>query len=158
VTRCGQNKIKQNTSVPNLRYQILSITCDNATSNDKMIDELARRLVEYPGAPNRARCFTHILNLVVKSMMHQFDVPKKRWDAKTDERTDELLDLAGDIEAEELETQREQEDSQEGPEEGPSHDNDEGWVNEREDMTEEDKEELEDSVWPIRVLLTKVSK
>jgi hypothetical protein len=66
--------------------------------------------------------------------------------------------LAGDIEAEELETQREQEDSQEGPEEGPSHDNDEGWVDEREDMTEEDKEELEDSVRPIRVLLTKVSK
>jgi hypothetical protein len=123
-----------------------------------MIDKLARRLVEYPGAPNCARCFTHILNLVVKSMMHQFDVPKKRWDAKTNERTDELLDLAGDIEAEELETQHEQEDSQDGKEEGLSHNNDEGWVDEREDMTEEDKEELEDSVWPIHVLLTKVSK
>jgi hypothetical protein len=91
-------------------------------------------------------------------MIHQFNVPKKRWDTKTDERTDELLDLAGDIKAEELEMQCEQEDSQEGPEEGPSHDNDKGWVNERKDMTEEDKEELEDSVQPIRVLLTKVSK
>jgi hypothetical protein len=100
----------------------------------------------------------HILNLVVKSMMHQFNVPKKRWDAKTNERTDKLLDLARDIEAEELEMQCEQKDSQKGPEEEPSHDNDEGWVDEQEDMTEENKEELEGSVQPIGVLLTKVSK
>jgi hypothetical protein len=110
-----------------------------------MIDDLAGCLVEYRGAPNRARCFTHILNLVVKSIMRQFDLPKKR-DA-------ELMNLAGDLEAEELAAQGEQEE----PEEGPSLDNDEGWVDEREDMSEEELDELEEHVRPVRILLTKVS-
>jgi hypothetical protein len=123
-----------------------------------MINKLTRQLVEYPGASNHMRFFTHILNLVVKSIVCQFNVLKKRWDIKTNERTDELLDLARDIEAEELKMQCVQEDSQEGLEEGPPHDNDEGWVDEREDMMEEDKEELEDSVQPIHVLLTKIGK
>jgi len=35
--------------------QILSITCDNAMNNDKMIDELELLLEDFPGAANRAR-------------------------------------------------------------------------------------------------------
>jgi len=139
-----------------IQYQILSITCDNATSNDKMIDELAGQLEEFPGAPNCARCFTHVLNLMVKSIMHQFDVPKKRWDVM-DETTHDLFKLAGNIEEEKLEMQIEQEDSQEEPEEGPRLDNDEGWVDEQVGMAEEDMNELEDSVRPIQFVLTKVS-
>jgi hypothetical protein len=68
-------------------------------------------------------------------------VPQKQWDVKTNERTDKLLDLAGDIKAEELEMQA-----------------DEGWVDKQKDMIEKDMKELEGSVWPIWVLLTKVSK
>lgn len=125
-----------------------------------MIDKLASRLVEFPGAPNRARCFTHILNLVVKSIMHQFDVPStsRPLDAEEDDTSCELFDLAGDFELEELETQAEQDDPQDGSEEGPFHDNDEGWIDERADMTEEDINELEENVQPIRFLLTKVSE
>jgi hypothetical protein len=55
--------------LPN-EYQILAITCDNMTSNDRMIDKLGVRLVDFPRAPNRACCFIHVLNLVVKSIMH----------------------------------------------------------------------------------------
>jgi len=134
----------------------MAIICDNASSNDKMIDDLAVRLVEYPGAANRTRCFTHILNLVVKSVMQQFDLPKKRWDI-TDERTHELYKLAGDIEEEELETQAKQEYS-EDTEEGDPYDNGEGWVDEREQMAEDDVNDLEESVQPIWVVLTKVSE
>jgi hypothetical protein len=36
--------------------------------------------------------------------------------------------------------------------------NDEGWVDEREEMAEEDIDELEENVQPIQFLLTKVSK
>ncbi|KAF8867747.1 hypothetical protein BD779DRAFT_1416233, partial [Infundibulicybe gibba] len=53
--------------------QILSITCDNATPNDTMIDELAKLISAFPGAANRTRCFTHILNLTAKSVLRQFD-------------------------------------------------------------------------------------
>ena len=141
-----------------IQSQILAITCDNASSNDKMINKLAAKLVEFPGAPNCACCFAHILNLVVKSIMHQFDLAGTRSDA-TQESTNELYKLAGDIEGEELETQNKQDNDPQIPkEEVPHDDNDEGWVNERDDMTGEELDDLEDSVKPIRFLLTKVSE
>jgi len=49
--------------------QILSVTLDNASNNDTMIAELENLLDEFPGAANQTRCFTHILNLVVKSIL-----------------------------------------------------------------------------------------
>jgi hypothetical protein len=95
-----------------------------------MIDNLAAQLVEFPGAPNRAHCFTHILNLVVKSIMSQFDLPRKwkKLNPKTDNQTHDLIDLADDIDLEELVTETKQEDLQDEWEEALGHDNDEGWI------------------------------
>ena len=93
----------------------------------------------------------HILNLVVKSIMHQFDMPKKQWDATTDKT---LEKLASNIEAEK-DVMRAEEDI---PEDGLIQDNEEGWVDEWDDMTEEDIEELEESVRPIHFLLTKMGE
>jgi hypothetical protein len=93
--------VNSNKNLP-FKRQILAITCDNAESNSTMIRELQWMLLNFPGPANRARCFTHILNLVVKSIMQQFDVPKSQ--AKkdnTDEVTKELFKLAGEIEEEE---------------------------------------------------------
>lgn len=53
--------------------QILSITCDNTSNNDTMMDELAVLIPTFPGAINRTRCFAHILNLVVKRILSLFD-------------------------------------------------------------------------------------
>ncbi|KAI9056832.1 hypothetical protein FKP32DRAFT_1557130, partial [Trametes sanguinea] len=53
--------------------QILSVTCDNASSNDTMTEELADLLTAFDGDYSRTRCFLHILNLVAKSMLRQFD-------------------------------------------------------------------------------------
>jgi hypothetical protein len=144
--------------LPN-EYQILAITCDNATSNDRMIDKLGARLPDFPGAPNRARCFTHVLNLVVKSIMHQFDLPGKwrKLSPHTDDVTRDLLNLAGDIDLEEQETQAEQNDPQDRDKEGLEDDNNEGWIDEQSEMTLEDIDELEEMVRPVRFLLTKVS-
>jgi hypothetical protein len=119
-----------------------------------MIDQLAGKLVDFPGASNRARCFTHILNLVVKSIMHQFDIPKKRWDVSDDKSIHDLQKLAANIKAEEEATRAEEE----VPEDGSNQDNNEGWIDEHNDMTDEDIEQLEESVRPIRFLLTKVSE
>jgi hypothetical protein len=121
-----------------------------------MIEHLARRLEDFPGDPNRARCFTHILNLVVKTIMHQFEVPQKwrRWDSHSDDITRDLLDLAGDIDVEEEETEAEQED---GSEDGRGHDNNEDWIDERGNMITEEIDELEAHVRPVTVVLTKVN-
>ena len=42
-----------------------------------MIESLAKIVSHFPGATNRARCTAHIVNLVSKMILHQFDVRKK---------------------------------------------------------------------------------
>ena len=134
------------------------MTCDNASNNDTMIDELANLLPNFPGPANQTRCFLHVLNLVVKSILHQFDVPtsKKKSDAddddqSIDEGTKELLKLAGDIDCEEEETV-----GADNEEDAIEDDNNEGWVDEHEAMTKEELTDLSSNVLPVRLLLTKV--
>ncbi len=65
--------------------QILSITTNNTSANNVMISELAKVLTDFPGQVNQTRCFTHIINLVAKSLMKLFEVKKKsQYDVLTD--------------------------------------------------------------------------
>jgi len=116
-----------------------------------MIDELANLLDDFPGSANQTRCFTHVLNLVVKSIIKQFDLPKARGDQVLDAAAEELLNLAGDIELEEEVSAEDGEDGEDGED-----DNIEGWVDERDTMTATELKELDTQVRPIRLLLTKV--
>ena len=43
-----------------------------------MIKSLANIMSDFGGEANRARCLSHIVNLVVKIILHQFDIPKKK--------------------------------------------------------------------------------
>jgi hypothetical protein len=122
-----------------------------------MVEELATLLDDFPGPANQTRCFLHILNLVVKSIIRQFDLPKSK---KTSEDEDEdnptldvaaeLLKLAADIDLEEQITVSTGDDE-------VADDNVEGWVDEHEDMTDVELKELAASVQPVRLLLTKVT-
>ena len=42
-----------------------------------MIESLAKIISHFPGAANRARCTAHIINLVSKIILRQFDTRKK---------------------------------------------------------------------------------
>ena len=42
-----------------------------------MIEHLAALVETFLGAANQTRCFAHILNLVAKSVLRQFEGPKK---------------------------------------------------------------------------------
>ncbi|KAG1843643.1 hypothetical protein C8R48DRAFT_556094, partial [Suillus tomentosus] len=53
--------------------QILCITCDNAANNTVMVDNLADILPSFPGTVNHTRCFLHMINLVAKSLIKEFD-------------------------------------------------------------------------------------
>jgi hypothetical protein len=130
-------------------YQILSITCDNASPNDAMIDALAELIFAFPGAANRTRCFLHILNLVVKVILRQFDVPKAKADKALDAALQALVDFAGDIEMEEAEMDDRGDDDED--------DREEGWVDPRDGMSQNDQDELDKSVLPVRLILVKVS-
>jgi hypothetical protein len=128
--------------------QILGVTADNALNNDKMIERLAESINNFPGTANQTRCFTHILNLVAKSVLHQFEAPKaKRVDSINDAMkglaavSDELEDEGDDVVVDE-------EADEDGDNEG-DNDDDDGLPEEREGMSQEQLAELEASVQPI---------
>jgi hypothetical protein len=102
--------------------QLLAVTADNASSNDTMIDAMADDIEDFPGEANRVRCFNHVINLVAKSFIKLFDVPKAKRSrtenadkppkASTRSKKDEvdeavaaLQELAGKIEMEDLQMQ-----------------------------------------------------
>jgi hypothetical protein len=145
------NKYSSNRLLMYIGWQILSISCDNASNNDAMISKLADLVEKFPGEANQIRCFLHILNLVMKSVICQFDLPKAQADGILDEAKAELLKLAGNLELEEITSQ------QESGADDDVDDSVEGWVDERREMTEMEVEELDKSVGPLRLMLTKVS-
>jgi len=116
-----------------------------------MIDELSELLDDFPGAANCTRCFTHILNLVAKSILKQFDLPKAEADEALDAATQALADLAVDIEAEEeLMGNDLVEDDEED-------DSSEGLTDIQAEMSVEEIEELDKSLRPVRLVLVKVN-
>ena len=125
-----------------------------------MVDVLSELIDDFPGAANHTRCFLHILNLVVKSIIRQFDLPKLKKTSgdddgsheddgnndRLDQASEELLRLAGNIDLEEAIMA-----SDDGED-----DNYEGWIDEREEMTADELRELAASIQPVTLLLTKV--
>jgi len=49
-----------------------------------MVKHLTTLVENFPGAANQTCCFTHILNLVAKSILCQFDMAKKMADDTPD--------------------------------------------------------------------------
>ncbi|RDX45199.1 hypothetical protein OH76DRAFT_1302563, partial [Lentinus brumalis] len=54
----------------------MNVTCDNAANNDTMVDHMGVLLPGFEGQFHRTRCFAHIVNLVAKSLLRQFDAKK----------------------------------------------------------------------------------
>lgn len=117
-----------------------------------MIKELAKLLDLFPGPENQTRCFTHVLNLIAKSIIRQFDVPKAQQIQALDDGLQELQMLAADIELEERATR----DGVEFGSDEDEDDNTDGWIDERERMSADDVKMLDDSVQPVRFMLVKV--
>jgi hypothetical protein len=125
-----------------------------------MIEHLSTLVDNFPGAPNQTRCFTHILNLVTKSVLHQFEVAKKSGPVDSEQLNDTTKELA--LLAQELDlgpdgadNGENDYDNDEGDEENDDDDDDGG--DGENGMTEEELAELQTSLVPIRLMLTKVS-
>ena len=134
--------------------EILSITCDNASCNDTMIDTLSELLEHFPGAAHRTRCFAHILNLVAKSVIRQFDVAKGQADGALSDAEKALQDLADGVDLEDLVVQGEEEVKDDDIEDNR---NEEGWIDERDELTEIQRDELDELTRPVKLVLVKVS-
>jgi hypothetical protein len=116
-----------------------------------MIDKLVDLLPNYPGAANWCRCFLHVVNLVAKSLLKQFEVPKKDVDAALDATEQELLELAAGADMEELVTVAER-----GLDNNEDTDDMDVWVNEMNLLSDDESEELRQSIQPVRLVLVKV--
>lgn len=133
---------------------MLSVTCDNASNNNVMVDKLATLVPEFAGEASHTRCFLHTVNLVAKSLIREFDVSKKdaerAWDKNAAE-DDVLIELGADIEREDREMVAQYNESEDDPQ-----DNNEGWVNEVALLPEAQAAELQTNIRPVKLVLLKV--
>ena len=140
--------------------QVLCVTCDNASNNETMLEHLENFLLGFSSS-NHAWHFAHILNLVAKSFLKQFEVDKKSEAYKDlSDKDVKLLDLKEDIELEELTTGQETEeidDEDSGDREEYKEDDLDDWVDEVSALTPDERETLEDDIRPIKMALVKVS-
>ena len=132
--------------------QILGVTADNTSNNDKMIERLTELIDGFPGAANQTRCFTHILNLVAKSVLQQFEAPKAKGDT-IDDAMIELEAIAGELEDDDVPADEEGDADEDN--DAVDDDSDNG-PDERDGMSQKQRAQLEESVKPIRLVLTKV--
>jgi hypothetical protein len=132
-------------------WQMLSLTADNASANDTMTRQLAKLIPSFGGEPTRTRCFLHIVNLVAKSILKEFDSSKNKADLDED-----LLATAGDDLAEGLEGEEQITLAERGDEDDMEDDDVEGWVDEMEEMSIDERNILKQSMRPVRITLVKV--
>lgn len=140
--------------------QMLGLACDNASPNEVMSDILGEQVEGFEGSLGWVRCFAHVINLVVKTLLRQFDVPKAKLN-EVDAEDEELYELAAD---DDEDGGAEGEAAQSGadgdfvlPSGAEDVDDAEGWVDEVAAMTAEERAEFEAKVRPVRMVLTKVS-
>jgi hypothetical protein len=89
--------------------QLFTVTTDNATSNDTMVEAIPADIDCFRGEPDHIRCFNHCINLIAKALLSLFDVPKGKQSSSGDKKLDvaeeELRRLGEDMELEDLRTQ-----------------------------------------------------
>ena len=130
-----------------------------------MVDSLATTVPSFQGASTRVRCFLHILNLVARVLLAQFD-------SKKEDGADSLAEALGTM-MEGLEVDEDSDDEDEDDLESEGEGNDgtgddeeiednvldaeiEACVEEIEDLTEEERADLKAAIVPLRQLLKKV--
>ena len=86
----------------NQTYQILGITCDNASNNDMMVEALATIMSHFSGEANHAQCLAHIVNILAKIILRQFNIPKKKNKNKKDLPEDRMAVDEDDDDQEEI--------------------------------------------------------
>jgi len=119
-----------------------------------MIRQLAELVDEFKGEESQTCCFTHILNLIAKIIIRQFNVPKAQADKVFDDATMALMELADNINVEE----QKMANSGDEVDDEEEDENTEGWVDEHNAMTMDQLAALDKSVQLVRIMLVKVRR
>jgi hypothetical protein len=120
-----------------------------------MVSELETLLPSFSSV-NHTRCFLHVNNLVARTLVKQFDAPKSISGQAIDKDDETIIALAGDMELEDrLTRERLLEDSSDGS--VGDDDNVDGWVDERAALSQAEREDLQNTTRPVKMVLVKVS-
>ena len=111
-----------------------------------MVKTLKDLLEIFPGDSNHTRFFDHIVNLIAKSVIQQFEIPKAKGNQSFDDVLRELMVSAEDLDQEEVATREGEYWSGEIDSEDDKLD---GWVDEQEDMSEKEQRELDNNIQPV---------
>lgn len=117
-----------------------------------MVNILCDLIPLFPGEANHTRCFNHVVVLITKSSICQFDIPKGQADVALDEAESKLRELAEGLDIEEQMTEAKWDEPDER-----DNDNTDGWVDEVACLLVADWEELEENIRPVKLVLVKVS-
>lgn len=125
-----------------------------------MIEHLAELIESFPGTANQTRCFAHILNLVAKSILRQFDAPKVKGMKAMDDAAKELAAVTDELDDEASENGNNEggSDVDDDVDDDMVDDDEDGLPDEHDEMSEMELSSHEESVKPIRLVLTKVSQ
>lgn len=121
-----------------------------------MISELETLLPSFSDV-NHIRCFLHVNNLVARTLVRQIDAPKRITGEDIDEENEALIELAGDMEFEERATRERL--LEETRDDLSSEDDDvTGWINEMAALSRAERNILENTTRPVKMVLVKVSR
>jgi hypothetical protein len=123
-----------------------------------MCEEIEDNITDFSQV-NRIRCFLHIVNLVAKSLLKQFDVSKKRTvddevDDEDEELENQLEELTQDIDIDEAVTQA----MNDGAGDDDDEDDIDGLVDETSNLSAEERSKLRSATRPVALVLVKVSQ
>ena len=110
-----------------------------------MIKALGHMLDDYPGDPNHAHCFNHVIALVAKWLVCQFDATKAGANPALDEAEEQLRTLAEGIDIEELLAKGMQNKGED--DEDDDGDDDDGRT--EDEMSAEEHADLDVSMWLV---------
>jgi len=133
----------------NIEEKIMCITADNASANDVMMTQLAEMVLYFTRQLACSQCFLHITNLVAKSLIRQFDTAVNGQETgessrEVDSITDETMIKGGGT------------DSAIEIDDDAIDDEESDWIDELAELDPEELAHLEQSIRPIRQMLSKV--
>lgn len=138
--------------------QALGLTADNGSNNDTMISTLQGLAPGHLSETNRVRCFAHVLSLVAKSLIRQFEARARGDQAAVEEEERELQELVADFDMDELAAQMQSFASLDASDRTPGVDDDpDDEVDPMADLDDEERERFEREVRPMKLVLAKVS-
>ncbi|KAL6308918.1 hypothetical protein BKA93DRAFT_724755 [Sparassis latifolia] len=123
-----------------------------------MTEGLIDLLLDFVGEWNQTCCFLHIVNLVAKALLRQFDISKKSEGEGLDDVEQELVDLAKDLDFEDFIIHAEKGAKDTGDEATVDESEDEELLEALFDFTDNKHVSLTENVRPVKLVLVKLCK